>query len=159
MINRTIKDIVVETIRNRPVTLITGARQVGKTTLCKIIMKDMNFNYVSLDNPCERAMAIKDPELFLQIHSYPLIIDEVQYAPGLFDAIKTVVNKLKFDKGYNYGMYVLIGSQSYNLMHGVSQTMAGRIGIIKMSPLNYSEISFNFKKPYKTEFIWLQINR
>lgn len=141
MINRTIKDIVVETIRNRPVTLITGARQVGKTTLCKIIMKDMNFNYVSLDNPRERAMAIEDLELFLKIHSYPLIIDKVQYAPGLFDAIEAIVNILKFDKRYNYGMYVLIGSQSYNLMRGVSQTMAGRIGIIKMSPLNYSEIS------------------
>ena len=72
MINRTIKDIVVKTIKNKPVTLITGARQVGKTTLCKTIMNDMNFNYVSLDNLRDRSLAIEDPELFLKTEFLPI---------------------------------------------------------------------------------------
>ena len=81
MIKRTIYKQVLDTIKNRPVTLITGARQVGKTTICKQLVKEKAFNYVSLDNIRERKEAIDDPEMFLQLHPSPLIIDEVQYAP------------------------------------------------------------------------------
>ena len=156
MIDRTIKNVVIETIKNKPVTLITGARQVGKTTLCKIIMEDMNFNYVSLDDLRERSLAITDPEMFLKLHNWPLIIDEIQYAPGLFDVIEALVNKQKFDTGNNYGMFVLTGSQSYNLMQGVSQSMAGRIGIVKMSPLSYSEISGVEENPFSIDLQTIQ---
>ena len=156
MIKRTIYKQVLDTIKNRPVTLITGARQVGKTTICKQLVKEKAFNYVSLDNIRERKEAIDDPEMFLQLHPSPLIIDEVQYAPELFDVIESIVNDSKFKNNSNYGMYVLTGSQSYNLMQGVSQTMAGRIGIIEISPLSYSEIKKTKEEPFNVEIIKIQ---
>lgn len=92
MIKRTIKSQIEESIKNKPVTLITGARQVGKSTLCYEIKKEHGFNYVSLDDRRERAQAISDPELFLKMHNWPLIIDEVQYAPALYIYIQNDSN-------------------------------------------------------------------
>ena len=134
MIKRTIKSQIEESIKNKPVTLITGARQVGKSTLCYEIKKEYGFNYVSLDDRRERAQAISDPELFLKMHNWPLIIDEVQYAPALFDVIESIVNKQKLETGKNNGMFILTGSQAYELMKGVTESMAGRVSIIRMSP-------------------------
>ena len=156
MIKRTIYKQILNTIDNRPVTLITGARQVGKTTICKELVKDRGFNYVSLDNLRERKQAIDDPEMFLKLHTSPLIIDEVQYAPELFDAIEAIVNEKKFRDESNYGMYVLTGSQSYNLMQGITQSMAGRIGIIEMSTLSFSEIKKVDEKPFEVDIIKIQ---
>ena len=102
--------------------------------------KEFCFNYVSLDDRFERAQAINDPELFLKLHPCPLIIDEVQYAPQLFDSIESVVNKKKLETGSNNGMFILTGSQAYELMNGVTESMAGRVSIIKMSTLSASEI-------------------
>lgn len=93
MIKRTIKEQIVQSIHNKPVTLVTGARQVGKSTLCYEIKKEYGFHYVSLDDLRERDQAIRDPELFLQLHPCPLIIDEIQYAPKLFDVIEAIVNR------------------------------------------------------------------
>ena len=140
MIKRTIKSQIVESIKNKPVTLITGARQVGKSTLCYEIKKEYGFNYVSLDDRRERVQAISDPELFLKMHNWPLIIDEVQYAPALFDVIESIVNKQKLETGKNNGMFILTGFQAYELMKGVTESMAGRVSIIRMSPLSASEI-------------------
>lgn len=140
MIKRTIKSQIEESIKNKPITLITGARQVGKSTLCYEIKKEHGFNYVSLDDRRERAQAISDPELFLKMHNWPLIIDEVQYAPALFDVIESIVNKQKLETGRNNGMFILTGSQAYELMKGVTESMAGRVSIIRMSPLSASEI-------------------
>ena len=83
MIERTIEKEVVKSIKNRPVVLITGARQVGKSTLCFKLKRELGFNYVSLDDLRLREQAKSDPELFLETHKWPLIIDEVQNAPGL----------------------------------------------------------------------------
>ena len=140
MIKRTIKKQIELSIKTKPVTLITGARQVGKSTLAYEIKKEYDFNYVSLDDRRERTQAINDPELFLKMHSWPLIIDEVQYAPALFDVIESIVNKQKLETGNNNGMYILTGSQAYELMNGVTESMAGRVSIIRMSPLSSSEI-------------------
>ncbi len=140
-IKRTIKEEIFKRVKNRPITLITGARQVGKSTICQSIIKELNFNYVTLDNLREREQAMEDPELFLKIHKWPLIIDEVQYAPKLFDVIEEIVNKEKFNGGNNYSMFVLTGSQSYNLMNLVTQSMAGRVTILNMPPLSMSEIN------------------
>lgn len=79
MIDRTIKESVIKAMNNKPVVLITGARQVGKSTLCGEIKKEFGYEYVSLDNLRERETAIKDPELFLSLHKSPLIIDEEIY--------------------------------------------------------------------------------
>ena len=140
MIKRTIQKQIETSIKTKPVTLITGARQVGKSTLCYEMKKEFGFNYVSLDDRFERAQAINDPELFLKLHPCPLIIDEVQYAPQLFDSLESIVNKKKLETGSNNGMFILTGSQAYELMNGVTESMAGRVSIIKMSTLSASEI-------------------
>lgn len=110
MIKRTIYPQILKSIKNRPITLITGAWQVGKSTICKKLVKELGFNYVSLDNLRDRQTAINDPKLFLQIYKWPLIIDEIQHAPKLFDVIEEIVNKEKFKNDKNYGMFVLTGS-------------------------------------------------
>lgn len=140
MINRTIKKQIIESIKNKPITLVTGARQVGKSTLCYEIKKEFDFSYVSLDDPRERRQAIEDPEMFLQIHKWPLVIDEIQYAPGLFDVIESIVNKKKLEDGSNNGMFIITSSQAYELMRGVRESMTGRVAIIRMSPLSTREI-------------------
>ena len=140
MIARTIKDSVLKAIKTKPVVLITGARQVGKSTLCGEMKKEYGYDYVSLDNLRERETAIKDPELFLSLHKAPLIIDEVQYAPKLLDVIESIVNKVKFEGGDNKGMYILTGSQIYSLMENVSESLAGRVTIVEMSPFSLREI-------------------
>ncbi len=140
MINRTIKKQIIESIKNKPVTLVTGARQVGKSTLCYEMKKEFGFNYVSLDEPRERRQAIVDPEMFLQTHECPLIIDEIQYAPGLFDVMESIVNKEKLIKGSNNGMFIITGSETYEPMRGISESMVGRVSIVRMSPLSTREI-------------------
>ena len=152
MIPRTILDSIEESIRFKPVTLVTGARQVGKTTLCNHIAEKHGFGYVSLANGSERAIAVQDPELFLRLHPAPVIIDEVQHAPGLFDVIEGIVDAKKLEAGDNSGMYVLTGSQVYKLMEGVTQSMAGRVGIIEMSPLSMSEVLGREEKPFVVDF-------
>lgn len=148
MIKRTITNKILETIKTRPVTLITGARQVGKTTLCKYLVKEYGFKYVSLDDYNECNIAITDPQMFLKIHTPPLIIDEVQNAPRLFDEIEKIVNETKFKADNNYGMFVLTGSKAYNLIEGVSQSMAGRVSILEMNPLSSSEIFCQEEFPF-----------
>lgn len=152
MIYRTVMESIERSIRNKPVTLITGARQVGKTTLCRELTRSHGFNYVTLADMAERSMAIGDPDMFLRTHGTPLIVDEMQYAPGLLDAIESVVDKAKFETGKNEGMYVLTGSQAYNLMAGVTQSMAGRVSIVRMSPLSLSEILSRPEIPFTVDF-------
>lgn len=139
MISRTLEKRLLSSIEQWPVTLITGARQVGKSTLCSKIAKERGYSYVSLDNPIERATAIRDPMMFIKMHPAPIIIDEVQYAPNLFDAIEYDVNRSRTESGSNYGMYILTGSQSYNLMENVTQSLAGRVNILVMSPFSMRE--------------------
>ena len=139
MIKRHIYDQIVNSIKSKPVTLITGARQVGKSTIAFEFEK-MGYSYVSLDNARERETARKDPDLFLQLHPWPVIIDEVQKAPELFESIEEIVNNEKRKRIDNYGMFILTGSQSYKLMKGVTESLAGRVSIIHMMPLSRNEI-------------------
>ena len=152
MIPRTVLPFIEHDIPLKPIILITGARQTGKTTLCELISKRHNFNYVTLADRNEKMMARNDPDMFLKVHPAPLIIDEVQYAKGLFEAIEAVVDKAKFETGHNEGMYILTGSQAYKLMEGISQSMAGRVSIIDMSPLSMSEIERREEVPFKVDF-------
>ena len=145
MINRTILSKIELSVKSRPVTLITGARQVGKSTLAKLFI-EKGFKYVSLDNYQERDMARNDPKMFLQTHPWPLIIDEIQKAPELFDVLEEIVNEEKMKNEHNYGMYIITGSQMYHLMKGVTESMAGRLSIIHMSPLSRSE-TLNREEP------------
>ncbi len=151
MIDRTIGKLVEKAVHERPVVLITGARQVGKSTLCGILKDKLGFDYVSLDDLRFRRQAQADPELFLELHGWPLIIDEIQYAPALFDVIESIVNRRKFETGHNEGMYILTGSSNFELMKGVTQSLAGRVAVIRMLPLSMREILGLSERPFSFE--------
>lgn len=130
-----------------PVIMITGSRQVGKTTLLNNLQKTKKekINYVSLDNLSVRALAIDDPEMFLERYKAPLIIDEFQYAPNLLSYIKMIVDKkrqehLENEKIQSTGLYYLTGSQVFHTMKNISESLAGRVGILELYPLSSREI-------------------
>jgi predicted AAA+ superfamily ATPase len=133
-----------------PVLLLTGPRQTGKTTLLQQLSeKDTihNRTYVSLDDPNIRSLAVNDPSLFFQRFEAPLLIDEIQYAPGLLPYIKIAVDKDRYDlvqgkktSAEVNGKYWLTGSQLFPMMKGVSESLAGRIGIVRLQSLSNSEI-------------------
>ena len=125
------------------VVLVTGARQVGKTTMLQEHLSG-SFSYVSLENPEDYLLAQSDAMLFFDEHSLPLIIDEVQRVPGLFSAVKAVV-----DKSSQRGRIILTGSQTYHLMKGVSESLAGRIRILEMSGLSLREIVGRADSPHR----------
>lgn len=115
------------------VVLVTGSRQVGKTTMIKHCLGG-HYGYVTLDDPVALNAAVSDPALFFQDHPLPLVIDEVQYAPSLFRYIKLIV-----DASDARGQIVLTGSQSYHLMQGVAESLAGRVGILELSGISLRE--------------------
>ena len=133
-IKRTSEDVIKKLSKQFKVVLVTGARQVGKSTLLKHC--DENRNYVSLDDLSERELAINEPKLFLETHKAPLIIDEIQYAPNLLSYIKLIV-----DKSDTKGQYWLTGSQQFHLMKNVSESLAGRVGILDLMGLSLAELS------------------
>lgn len=139
-INRTIYKEIEKSLKTKPVTLIAGARQVGKTYLCEIIEKKYKYNYVTMDNSRDREFAKKDPIGFLNKHEAPLIIDEIRKAEELFPAIEEVVNNEKRKNKENYGMYIITGSQIFNLMENITESLAGRVSIIHMPPLSRNEL-------------------
>ena len=114
--------------------LVTGARQVGKTTMLRHLAEGQNRTYVTLDNLMARDLAKSDPVLFFQTYKPPIIIDEVQYAPELFGQIKILC-----DENGKTGLFWLTGSQQYAMMKNVRETLAGRIGILELYSLSKSE--------------------
>lgn len=143
-IHREIETTIQEMLKQFKVVLVTGARQVGKTTVLENCLKD-SFSYVTLENPIEASNAENDSLLFFDIHNLPLIIDEVQRVPSLFQTTKFIV-----DQSNDRGQVVLTGSQTYHLMKGVSESLAGRIGILEMSGLSVRELTENIheRTPY-----------
>ncbi len=133
-----IERILAATIRNAeqhfPAIILTGPRQVGKSSLLRHIHPDLP--YVSLDDPELRGLAANDPKLFVQRYPAPLIIDEVQYAPALFSILKLVV-----DADRRPGMYWLTGSQRFSLMQNVSDSLAGRLAVLEMSGVSGQEMA------------------
>lgn len=139
MYKRTLNNQFERLLNNYPVLIVTGPRQVGKSTAVYELTKTHNFKYVTLDDLAVRAQALEDPVFFIQEMGYPLIIDEVQYAPILLEVIESIVNKKRLLEGDANGMFVLTGSQTFELMQGVTQSLAGRATIVKMMPLSYNE--------------------
>lgn len=144
---RTIEKSLNALIDNCPVIMVTGPRQVGKTTLLNHLVATSNekINYVSLDNLLIRSQAIEDPELFLRSYETPLIIDEFQYAPELLSYIKIKVDNARrnemFGDGKDVGtLYYLTGSQVFQTMKNVSESLAGRIGILDLYGFSNREL-------------------
>ena len=117
--------------------IVTGSRQVGKTTMLKHLA-DADREYVTLDDPIERETAVNEPALFMERHKPPVIIDEIQYAPNILPYIK-----MHIDTHQNKGSFWLTGSQKFHMMKNVSESLAGRIAVIEMYGLSQSEISGN----------------
>ena len=114
-INRALESIVREVSATYPVLLVTGPRQVGKTTLLEWVSEEKR-KYISLDDPVARQLAKEEPLLFMQRYAPPVIIDEIQYAPELLPYIK-----LHVDKNKQNGDFWLIGSQMFQTMKGLAR--------------------------------------
>lgn len=133
-----------------PAVLVTGPRQVGKSTLLQQVAQD--YAYASFDDPLLLAQAKEEPQLFLLNYPENVILDEVQYAPELFSLLK-----LTIDKQQRNGLFLLSGSQAFELMQNVSETLAGRIAILKLSGLSLREIQRNtFDQPFIPSKDYLQ---
>lgn len=146
-ISRTIETSLNDLIGKAPVILVTGPRQVGKTSLLNhlITTSKSKINYISLDNLLVRNQAIEDPELFLRNYSTPLIIDEFQYAPNLLSYIKIKIdnarkNEMFGDKSRVGTLYYLTGYQVFETMGNISESLAGRIGILDLYGLSSREL-------------------
>lgn len=135
-ITRNIEETINKILSQFKVLLLTGARQVGKTTLLKHLAQGSGRTYVTLDDLAARSLALIDPALFLQRYMPPLLIDEIQYAPQLLSYIKIYA-----DNGARNGDIWLTGSQRMPLMQGVTESLAGRVGIIDLQGLSANEIN------------------
>lgn len=145
-ITRNLESIVIQATKEYPVVLVTGPRQVGKTTMLQKLMEGTNRGYVTLDDLNERNIAKTDPELFLQLHKPPVLIDEVQYAPELFTYIK-----MNVDKNHEPGAFWLTGSQVFKLMRGVQESLAGRVAVLSLTSLSQAEIFGGEMEPFTIE--------
>lgn len=132
-IKRDMEQIVTELSKEYSCILITGPRQVGKSTMLEHI--DAKRHVVTLDDLQERNLARNDPEMFLALHKAPVLIDEVQYAPELFSYIKIAI-----DRGAAPGSFWLTGSQSYRLMDLAKESLAGRIALLNLTALSQHEL-------------------
>lgn len=133
-IKRDIEKTIIKLNKEYSCILLTGSRQVGKSTLLKHLMKSSR-TYVTLDDLEERKLAKNDPAMFFQIHSLPIFIDEVQYAPELFSYIKIAI-----DNGAKPGSFWLTGSQSFSLMKLAQESLAGRTAILHLPAISQHEL-------------------
>lgn len=150
MIYRNIVSTIKEAISHYPITLLTGPRQIGKSTLLYNYLKPEGYDYVSLDDTLALSLAIRDPRTFLQIHKAPLIIDEAQKAPQLFPELERIVNESRLKKGNDLsnGLYVLSGSQRESLLQNSKESLSGRVAILEMSNLSLNEIHQRKSQPF-----------
>lgn len=133
MLKRQLIKILKEYAKKYPTLTLTGPRQSGKTTLLKNLFK--NYRYVSLENQDNRQFALQDPNGFLEEYDKYVIFDEVQQAPVLFSYIQT-----KIDADAIMGQYILSGSQNFQLLENITQSLAGRTLILKLLPFDFSEL-------------------
>ncbi len=136
MIQRTIEPILRQLAESYPVVTLTGPRQSGKTTLCKKVFPE--YGYVNLEAPDVRSFANDDPRGFLAAYPNGAILDEIQRVPTLLSYIQTIVDERKIP-----GQYILTGSQQFEVMNTISQSLAGRTALLKLLPLSMSELCSN----------------
>ena len=130
---RILAQTIQKAIRSFPAIVVTGPRQSGKTTLLKMLFAK-SHRFVSLEDPDVRMRAKEDPLRFLEQFEPPVIIDEIQYVPELLSYIKT-----KIDQKRRPGQWLFTGSQNFVLMHGISQSLAGRAAVLSLLPFSFSE--------------------
>ena len=176
-IDRTMTGHLQKSISSFPAVLVTGPRQVGKSSLLQKM--GTAYEYVTFDNPLLLQQAKEDPELFLLSHSDHLILDEIQYAPELFPYLKMRIDRMRYaalnGDGAASCLYLLSGSQAYHLMQHVTESLAGRLAILPMLGLSYRERKgVAFQRPFvpdeayimargrectDTEDLWTMIHR
>lgn len=142
MIIRHIMPVLDRYMNSFPAVLVTGARQVGKTTL----MRGSSFagSYISFDDPEHRMAVQNDPKFFISVHTSPLLLDEVQYVPPLFPYLE-----LTIDSARRNGMYLMSGSQQFSMMQNVTESLAGRVGILSLGGISQREESGDsFSRPF-----------
>ncbi len=149
-IKRAAEDTLLQISEMFPVLLVTGPRQVGKTTLLQKLaetQKELGIQrkYVTLDDPDVRYLAKNDPALFMQRYTPPILIDEIQYATELLPYIKMSVDRSK-----RKGDFWITGSQAFQLMENVSESLAGRVGIVSLLGLSDAEIYQTPSEPFST---------
>ena len=139
-INRTLEQVLLKAVQQFPALVLTGPRQTGKSTLLKYLFPD--YNYITFDDISVRSIAAKDPALFISTLKTPVIIDEIQYLPELLNYIK-----IHIDNDRVNGRFILTGSQMFNVMQGMSETLAGRIALFELLPLSFQELGSAPKNP------------
>lgn len=130
---RTIEQAIKQYAKKYPVLAVTGPRQSGKTTMLKTMFA--SYTYISLENPDMREFATKDPNGFFKHYAGNLILDEVQQTPALFSYIQTIV-----DASGKMGQFILSGSQNFQLMQNITQSLAGRVALFKLLPFDLTEL-------------------
>lgn len=138
MYERTLEKELSEIVKFFPVVMVTGPRQVGKSTLLEYFQPE-KYHRVTLDDLSERELAVKDPKMFLAVHKPPVLIDEVQYAPDLLSYIKIYVDTHPLEKG----AFLLTGSQKFSLMKGLHESLAGRVAVLDLLGFSSAEIDKN----------------
>ncbi|MBI5409281.1 MAG: AAA family ATPase, partial [Nitrospirae bacterium] len=131
-VKRLLSGVLNDAVKHFPAVLITGPRQAGKTTF---LLHEMgkNSDYLSFDDPMERSFAVSDPNGFLdRFEKRPVILDEVQYAPEILPYLKMRIDKERRKSG----KWLLTGSQQFQLMKDVTESLAGRIAIIELLPFS-----------------------
>ncbi len=131
--SRLMEKTLQDAVTSFPAIFIGGPRRSGKTTLARACFK--GYDYVLLDEADIRSLAIEDPRGFLEKYPPPVIIDEIQNAPGLLSYIKA-----RIDENKKPGQWVVTGSQQWALMQGISETLAGRIAILHLYPFSLAEM-------------------
>ena len=136
LLSRHLTTGLLHALKDSPITLLIGARQVGKSTLCQAIAgHDHPARYVTLDDPTLQAAALSDPPGFLESFDGPVVLDEIQRAPQLFNALKMDV-----DRKRRPGRYLLTGSANVLLLPNLSESLAGRVEVLTLWPLSQGEI-------------------
>lgn len=138
-IQRHLEQQILDASRYYPVVMVCGQRQVGKSTMLNHI-KDPKRRYVTLDDGNARRLASNDPALFFETYGYPLLIDEFQRVPSILLEMKKIVDQKALDGEDSSGMFWLTGSQKFQMMQGVSESLAGRVAIFDMAGLSTAEI-------------------
>lgn len=148
-LKRTAEEMILSVSKSFPCIVVYGPRQIGKSTTIDMLFGD-KYKKVTLDDSDDRALAINNPKLFLETYGWPLIIDEIQKAPVLLDEIKIIIDKTRLEwmkSGEERRlMYVLTGSNRFELQEGISDSLAGRCGVIDMSSFSQAE-KYGYENP------------